>query len=257
MFYETKHSLDTEYCKIECGGNFSYPLHIHGCFEILVITDGNMEVTVGESSRILKKGDAAFIFPNRIHGMRTVGRSAHKLCIFSGKLINHYSKKTQSYVPEDPFFTLDETALSLFSLLSSETDLLTKKSVLYYLSGLFDRTASYVSASADSGSALLYRILEYIEDSYKLECSLKSLSASLKYDYAYLSKYFIKNIKMTFNEYVNRRRISEACYLLDTTEKSVLDVSADCGFGSLRSLNRNFKEIVGVTPAEYRRALSN
>lgn len=252
MFYEAKHSLYPEYCQIESGKNFSYPLHVHGCFEIIMITDGKMEVTVGDKTQTLSKGEAAFIFPNRIHGMKTEEKSAHKLCIFSGKLINYYSKKNQSLIPENPFFSLDGTAENLFSILTPESCLCTKKAVLYYLSGLFDETASFIPAATDTRVSLLYAILEYIEKNYVSECSLKSLAEDLKYDYAYLSKYFIKNIKMPFNEYVNRRRISEACFLLNTTEKSVLEISSECGFGSLRSLNRNFKEIMGVTPAEYR-----
>ena len=252
MFYEAKHSLSTEYCQIENGSCFSFPLHVHGCFEIITVSDGEMDVTVGDETKTLRKGDAAFIFPSLIHGMRTEGVSAHKLCVFSGKLINHYSKKNQTLVPLSPFFRLDETATHLMSMLSTESDICTKKAVLYYLAGLFDKTAEYTAATTDSRSALLYRILKYIEDSYTSECSLKSLSENLKYDYSYLSKYFIKNIKMTFNEYVNQRRISEACYLLSTTERSILEISADSGFGSLRSLNRNFLEIMGVTPALYR-----
>lgn len=252
MFYEAKHSLDPEYCRIESGSDFSYPPHIHSCFEMIVITDGEMEVSVGDCSKILKKGEGAFIFPNRIHGMKTYEKSDHKLCIFSGKLINYYSKKTMSCVPKDPFFTLDKTALSLFCSLTDESSLCIKKSVLYYLAGLFDATAVYVSTESASDFSLLYEILKYIEENYTSECTLKKLAEKLKYDYAYLSKYFIKKIKMSFNEYVNRRRISEVCHLLTTTDKSVLDISSECGYGSLRSLNRNFREIMGLTPAEYR-----
>lgn len=256
MFYESNHSLNPEYCRIESGSDFSYPPHIHSCFEIIVITDGEMEVSVGDCSKILKKGEGAFIFPNQIHGMNTFDKSSHRLCIFSGKLINHYSKKNQSYIPKNPFFTLNETAMSLFYSLTDESSLCIKKSVLYYLAGLFDSTSAYVSVENASKLTLLYEILKYIEESYVSECTLKNLSSKLKYDYAYLSKYFIKNIKMSFNEYVNRRRISEVCHLLTTTDKSVLDISAECGYGSLRSLNRNFREIMGLTPADYRRKAS-
>lgn len=256
MFYEAKHSLDPEYCQVESGQDFSYPLHVHSCFEIILVTEGEMEITVGRSVKNLQKGEAAIIFPNLIHGMTTAEKSRHKLCIFSKKLINHYSKKTQSLIPENPFFTLDETAFSLFLRLSEESSVFEKKSVLYFLAGIFDKITTYVSAEVDAHPSLLYQILEYIEESYFSECSLKNLSEKLKYDYAYLSKYFIKNIKMPFNEYVNRRRISEVCYLLSTTDKSVLEISADSGYGSLRSLNRNFREIMGIAPALYRKTAS-
>ena len=127
MFYEAKHSLDNEYCQTEEGKDFSYPLHVHSCFEIIVVTDGEMEVTVGQRIKTLKKGEAAIIFPNLIHGMSTADKSSHKLCIFSKKLINHYSKKTQSLIPDNPFFVLDGTAMRLFLSLSDGSSVFHRK----------------------------------------------------------------------------------------------------------------------------------
>ena len=52
---------------------------------------------------------------------------------------------------------------------------------------------------------------------------------------------------------MNKVRISHACYLLTNDSMSIYELSEECGFKSLRSLNRNFLKVVGVTPTEYRR----
>ena len=43
--------------------------------------------------------------------------------------------------------------------------------------------------------------------------------------------------------------------MLQNNEMTVLEISNECGFNSLRSLNRNFKEQLGIPPAEYRKQL--
>jgi YesN/AraC family two-component response regulator len=95
-------------------------------------------------------------------------------------------------------------------------------------------------------------MLEYVEKNFMGECTLKELAQEFNYDYAYLSKYFIRSIEMPFKEYVNRRKISEASHLLLTTDQSILEIAYHSGYQSLRSFNRNFKQLTGFTPSEYR-----
>jgi AraC-like DNA-binding protein len=46
--------------------------------------------------------------------------------------------------------------------------------------------------------------------------------------------------------------VGEVCSRLDESSDSILKISEDCGFTSLRSMNRNFKARTGMTPVEYR-----
>lgn len=253
MFYERRHPLDAGYYTVEQGRNFSYPLHIHGCFEILVVTEGEMQVTVGQSTRLLRRGEAALIFPNRIHGMKTPRESAHRLCVFSGELVGSYRRKVQGLVPREPFFTPDPLCFAAWEALGEGENRNTVKGILYLLCGAFDRGADYQPTPADGEDALLYGLLSYVEENFTGECTLRSLAARFTYDYAYLSKFFIRQVEMPFHEYVNRRRISEACRLLDTTGMGVLEIAESSGYRSLRTFNRNFRAMTGKTPAEYRR----
>lgn len=66
------------------------------------------------------------------------------------------------------------------------------------------------------------------------------------------------NIRMStsFNKYINGLRIEYACELLKEERKlSMEELAYECGFNSKVSFYRNFKNVTGVTPSEYRKTL--
>ncbi|MGN1409781.1 MAG: helix-turn-helix domain-containing protein [Eubacteriales bacterium] len=254
MFYEFKHSLSADYFSIETGVDFEYPAHLHHCFELLCVTEGEMHVEVDELKYDLREGDALMIFSNQIHSMKTSEHSKHILCLFSPKLISAYSEMTASAVPVDNYFRPDRFYIDKLSTFSKKTSNIELKGLLYSLCGEFDAGATYREANAGS-NILLFNIFKFIEQNYNKNCALTNLAKSTGYDYAYLSRYFKKSVGISYNDYVNQYRISKACYLLQNNEMTVLEISNECGFNSLRSLNRNFKEQLGMPPAEYRKQL--
>lgn len=58
----------------------------------------------------------------------------------------------------------------------------------------------------------------------------------------------------SFNQYINSHRIAHACSLLRANPQwgTIDELAYECGFNSKASFNRNFKNIVGKTPSEYR-----
>lgn len=69
--------------------------------------------------------------------------------------------------------------------------------------------------------------------------------------------HFIRTFRATFGEtphrYLQRRRVERAMFLLRATDLSVTDVCLEVGFGSLGTFSRTFKDIVGESPAVYRK----
>jgi YesN/AraC family two-component response regulator len=59
------------------------------------------------------------------------------------------------------------------------------------------------------------------------ECTLAALAAAIKYDMTYLSKFFVRNVGISFTEYVHQIRTSHACYLLQNTDKTILQIMLD------------------------------
>jgi len=68
--------------------------------------------------------------------------------------------------------------------------------------------------------------------------------------------HFIRTFRATFGEtphrYLQRRRVERAMFMLCETQRSITDICLDVGFTSLGTFSRMFREVVGVTPSEYR-----
>lgn len=254
MFYETQNFLCADDLKIEHGQDFSFPLHLHGSFELVTITDGEMKITVDGTEYVVTPGTALLIFPNQTHAFKTEKSSRHSLCIFSPSLVRTYHSSYLSKVPKSNLFFIDEFYVKRLVRLGEGANISEIKGFLYSLCGAFDAVAEYRERGVEQ-DGLLLRIFNFVEENYSSECDLETLAIALGYSYVYLSRYFKARTGIRFTEYVNRRRISEACYRIGNTEKSLLGIACECGFSSLRSFNRNFSEIMGTTPGSYRASL--
>lgn len=68
--------------------------------------------------------------------------------------------------------------------------------------------------------------------------------------------HFIRMFRATFAEtphrYLQRRRVERAMFLLTYTGESVTSICFAVGFGSLGTFSRTFREIVGISPSQFR-----
>jgi AraC-like DNA-binding protein len=69
---------------------------------------------------------------------------------------------------------------------------------------------------------------------------------------AQLSKIINAYFKKSFPQLINENRVEDAKALLAETEAPVHVIAAETGFNALASFNRVFKEVVGVSPSDYR-----
>ena len=251
MFYEFEHLGSPDYLKFEKGENYNFPLHLHQCFELIIITEGEMKISVASSEYNLKKGEALLIFPNQIHSLESAN-SKHILCIFSPRLVEAFNRMRSGKLPLDNRFVPSGYICDNLPNFATATTTTFKKGLLYSACAEFDKNASYRDAEPQK-EKLLFSIFSFVEENFKQDCTLTALSTKSGYDYSYLSRYFKKIVGISFNNYVNNYRISHACYLLKNTDNTILASALESGFGEIRSFNRNFKAVLGITPAEYRK----
>lgn len=251
MFYQFNHLGSPDYMKIEKGTDFSFPTHLHQCFEIIILLSGEMEVTVDDKHFVLKEKQAVLIFPNQMHSLYST-QSEHVLGIFSPRLVQAYATKIYNKLPKSNLFQPDEYFVTALERLDKSSTSTEKKGVLYSLCAQFDNTAEYRKRQTNS-ETLLHKIFSFVEEHFNTDCSLLKLSENTGYDYSYLSRHFKKNIGMSFNAYVTHYRLSHACYLMDNTTLPIIRCAYDSGFTSLRSFNRSFKENLKITPTQYRK----
>lgn len=255
MFYEFQHfGISEHFCK-EYGENFNFPLHLHHSFEFITVLEGTMQIVIDDNVYSLKKGESVLIFPHQLHSISSK-KSKHMLCIFSPELIKAYYSKISDKKPTKNIINIDRYLISILDNLLTESSIFEKKGILYSICAEFDKKAEYINRISYDES-VIHNIFTFVEQNYSTSCELWELSKKTGYSYSYISRCFKKITGISFNSYVNMYRISNACYLLNNSNFSILQCALESGYTSIRSFNRNFINLLSVTPTEYRKKIKS
>jgi AraC-like DNA-binding protein len=87
--------------------------------------------------------------------------------------------------------------------------------------------------------------------------SLWDLAQHVGVNSNHVSQTLNATLEKNFFDYVNGWRIKEAAALLQSTSKSILDVTYEVGFNSRSSFYTAFKRELGTTPKAYKTAQSD
>lgn len=101
---------------------------------------------------------------------------------------------------------------------------------------------------------IIMQVFQYVEEHYK-DGELTALARRLHCDLTWLSKTIRRLSGCTYTELIQKKRLSQACFLLRSTALSVLDISMAVGYENFSYFHRIFKEALGQTPRQYRTAL--
>ena len=230
--------------------NFSFPIHVHRSFELVVVLSGKMKATVSKRTYELTKNRAVLILPNQPHALEST-QSECLLFIFSPDSVGAYERKTAGLSPADNSFTVDDPLLKQLLCLEDKASEVKKKVALYSACAAFDENAIYTKKEA-AESGLLSEIFAFVEAHYDSDCSLEELSRALGYSECYLSRYFKNSTGCSYLSFLNQYRIDRASLLLSTTDKTILACAVECGYRTLRHFNRSFLTYTGQTPTEFR-----
>ena len=99
--------------------------------------------------------------------------------------------------------------------------------------------------------------LDYIADHYRENIKVSQLSANCHLSESHFRRLFSKCMHMSPVEYMNLVRIRTACEYLKKTDRAVADIATECGFTTDSTFNRNFRSLMGISPAEWRKKGEN
>lgn len=92
----------------------------------------------------------------------------------------------------------------------------------------------------------------YINQHYQEQLSLEEVAEVSGFSRFHFTRIFKQCMDMTFYEYLNQIRISNAEELLSTTTQSITEIAMNSGFSSISAFNRTFKSLKGCAPSVYR-----
>ena len=95
-------------------------------------------------------------------------------------------------------------------------------------------------------------IYQYIHAHYDKDPDVNAVAASVHLSTAAFCRYFKKETKMTFTDFVNQYRITQAKTLL-LQDISVSEACYEVGFSSLSHFSRLFRKLTGENPSAFKR----
>lgn len=234
-------------------------IHLHKELEVVYAFGGRTIAYADENSYCLNAGDLFITFPNQVHYYDTTRGGEYIVLIFSSEILCGFSEKISKSIPDTNYISAAEIPqlAELFKMLSSVIKsedpykALTVSGYINIFMALILPHFTLKAVNIEKNSAF-YEIMNYCTKNFTEPLTLDLISEKLHLSKFYISHLINKKLGQNFNEYINKLRINEACGLLRTTDKKISDISEEVGFGTIRSFNRAFRGLMGVTPAEYR-----
>lgn len=219
-------------------------------FLMLYIRGGMGEITQGENNWRAERGDLFFLRSGLIYLIH----SANEPLTFASLQISGPCKNFSFVYHIEPGTPMEQQVEDLM-----ETSLLSFPGASMPQLGIF---LSFLKSSESLQSPAKHLgcthtdILKLILDTRFAE----SLHLEQFTNELHLNKYkLVKDFKAQYGlppiEYLIKRRIQEACRLLQETEKSVTAIGAEVGIDNTPYFIRTFKKKIGCTPFAYRKSI--
>lgn len=119
---------------------------------------------------------------------------------------------------------------------------------------ILKETQSFTHIENDSKDLTrnIYDILIYINEHYAENLTAEECSKMAYLSYSYFSRSFKKIVNMSFKDYLNLTRISHAKKRLFSTNKTITQISRECGFNSVSYFIFIYKKLKGKSPQMVR-----
>ncbi len=249
----------------------------HNFWELCYVEKGNVELILEGKTIHLKCGEVAFISPEKIHSYVCSSCKDSTAFVVCFETFSHAMKTLDSEV-----LSLDESLKDCISKIIFEykhtffmndqehLEILAKpnfggqQAIILQLEYLIICLLRKMSAEKNPGVIFLDKedfypklsaiIVDHLQANIGTRLSLDDICRKVNYSRSFLCKIFKEQTGQTLFSYFNKLKIDEAKRLLEETEMMVLDISKELGFSDVKYFGSLFKNIVGMSPLEYKKS---
>jgi len=103
----------------------------------------------------------------------------------------------------------------------------------------------------------LKKVYEYVFFNFKDSIKLKEVASQVGITEGAFCSFFKKSTKKTFSHFIKEVRIGYACKLLhEDKDRTISQICFESGYNNFANFNRQFKEITGTNPKNYRNRIT-
>lgn len=122
---------------------------------------------------------------------------------------------------------------------------------------IYDVFSAKVRKKAKMTNLPIMPAIDYIYDHYMEPVKVSQLAEVCHFSESYFRKVFLEMKGMSPIDYLNSIRIREACRMLLNSTDTVRMVGERCGYTSVTTFERNFRQRTGMLPSQWRDSHKN
>ena len=273
------HLLPLKYCHTHVKNGIPDVLfHWHNEFEINYVYQGSARYHIDYNYFDSQAGDIILIRPNAMHSIHPIKDLEHVtdslVChldmlgtpnldqtslLYLQPLQNDTLKTHPRVQPHQKGYEkIKETLFAIFELTREQPpyyELLLKSQLFQLLHLLYDH-GYVVKKNTDDHyrkNEKLRGLIDHIHHHFQENLTIDQMADYMGYSKTHFMSVFKQQTGTSCMEFVIQVRLREACSLLTSSLKSVLEISNQVGFNNLSNFNRQFKRYYHMTPSHYRK----
>lgn len=258
IFREIKDELRLEKVSL-----LNYPPHLHSEIELVYVINGSVTAYLSGKRYPLERGCFFLSFPNQVHNYTDCSADCEAfLVIIKPSVLKVYTEIFTESLPASPFYRCEEDDSNIVKLLNiglqeslNGAEKGVVLSILAAVFGILLKNYGFNKQSVSNNSIL--KIMKYCSSHYKEDISVEKVSKALYISRSHISHTFNNKLKISFSDYINSLRLTEAVRLINTGEYSITQTAYLSGFPTIRTFNRAFLKRYGVSPSQYRSKKQN
>ena len=256
-------------------GEGNEALHFHNMAEIGYCYSGKGQVVLDKESLEYQGGSFTFIPQNYPHTTISDGSSqwgflyfdSEELILeaFSGNI--YKGEKIRTSISKNAFvFSVSEVpylgnlVLMIFEL-ASQGGNYSKDSIRCALVNIILQVLRIKEMDVQSVGSVnkskIVHALEYINDHYQEDIMIHELAECCHLSETHFRRLFQSDMNMTPVEYLNLIRVQAACDLMKKEDFHMEKVAVRVGYQTMSTFNRNFKQIIGISPYQWKKQITS
>lgn len=228
--------------------------HWHMEHELIYVSKGKINLVVNNTPYLLKENESVFVKSEDIHFIKAESGSVTEVMKIQADSVRHIvggytlaePRLSGQYPIKETFADILEEQKSgqLFS------EIISSGLMVALVAKIFRGERKVEHTMQKSASDHQYKeLLEILQKEFR-HITFDEAAKFMHFSKPYFSTYFYNRTGMTFTHYLNMLRVAEASKMVVENELRMTEISDRCGFGTIRSFNRLFKEFTGYNPKE-------
>lgn len=263
--------------------NYEFPGESHEFWELIYVDQGELTVTAGENSFLLKAGELAFHCPHEFHSFRVTGTGYVNIMIISFYcassymqafenriLFLHYAEKQclsniareaecafEHFDHAPPLIDMRKKAAAPFG---SEQLICTSLEQLFiYIyrrnDNIHIQERSVPFKRQHHRKELILQVQDYLKAHFHQRITLASLADQYCISISHLRSIYKEQTGTTIIADLTAIRISEAKRMIRENNLTFTQIAEAVGYDSIYYFSKQFKAQTGMTPTEYSQSL--